>query len=246
MNSTLRRKRFAPLALATLAGLSLLAGCNHDNGNADTGNDMAAATPAAPNATTPADTTATTPADTTAMADANGMPPGTTADNASTMAGATPGTAAPATSADASAMAGDTAAGPVTDTAFYQEALSGGEKEIEASKLAEKSSDPQVKSLAKMIIADHTALGAKVKAAAGANPPTPATPDLSALTGKTGKDLDKAYVDMMVDDHQKDIPKFENASTNASTDQAKKLAGNALPTLRKHLEAAQKLQSTLQ
>lgn len=245
MKTVLRTKRIAPLALAVLAAVGLLAGCSHDNGNADTGDNMAATTPAAPNATTPADTSATTPTDTTAMADTNGMPPGTTADNASTMPGATPGAA---TSADASAMAGDNAAasGPVTDAAFYQEALNGGQKEIDASKMAEKSSDPKVKSLARMIIADHTALGAKVKAAAGANAPTPAAPDLSALTGKTGKDLDKAYVDMMVDDHQTDIPKFENASRNASTDQAKKLATNALPTLRKHLDAAQKLQSSMQ
>ena len=59
MKTVLRTKRIAPLALAVLAAVGLLAGCSHDNGNADTGDNMAATTPAAPNATTPADTSAT-------------------------------------------------------------------------------------------------------------------------------------------------------------------------------------------
>jgi predicted outer membrane protein len=50
---------------------------------------------------------------------------------------------------------------------------------------------------------------------------------------------------MMVADHQKTIAMFENASTNASTDKAKKLASDALPTLRDHLKKSQDLQQKL-
>ena len=220
-------KRITPLAAALLVGCGLLAGCNRSSEN------TTAETPP-PAAATPAETAAMTtppPAATTAMADANAMPAASTAGEAS--APAADNASAPPTS------------GPISDTEFYQQALSGGEKEIAASKMAEKSSNAKVKELAKTIIADHTALGDKVKAAAGPNPPTPATPDTSELSGKTGADLDKAYVDMMVSDHQKDIPMFENAATNASTDKAKQLASAAVPKLKKHLDMAQKAQAAL-
>lgn len=263
MTMTTRRLtyRIAPLAAALLFATTLSACGKHDNDANGTGNTTAANAPAdttgagatAPNGSTnaPAGGATATTTDNTAMANTSGTSAGTAMDN--TAAGTTTGSmsssgsATPATtSADASAMAGDMGTGPVTATQFYQEALNGGQKEIDASKMAEKSSNAQVKALAKTIIADHTALGDKVKAAAGPNPPTPASPDLSSLTGKTGKDLDKAYVDLMVSDHQKDIPKFENASKNADSDKAKQLATAALPKLKKHLEMAQKVQSSLQ
>jgi putative membrane protein len=61
----------------------------------------------------------------------------------------------------------------------------------------------------------------------------------------TGKDLDKAYADAMVADHQKDIPMFENAAKNASTAKARDLASSVLPTLREHLKMAQDVQKKL-
>ena len=222
--STSITTRIAPIAAALVIALGL-AGCKRGNENAET------ATPPAATAAAPMPATTPPPATTAAMPPAStAMPPA-----ASTAHGATSGMAS----------TGPSTSGPITDTDFYQQALSGGEKEIAASKLAEKSSDAKVKDLAKTIIADHTALGDKVKAAAGANAPTPASPDVSSLTGKTGADLDKAYVDMMVSDHQTDIPMFENASKNASTDKAKQLATAALPKLKKHLDMAQKAQASL-
>ena len=95
--------------------------------------------------------------------------------------------------------------------------------------------------------AERDSLDQKVKAAGGKDVTAPTAPaDTSAVEGKTGKDFDKAYVDAMVADHQKAIAMFENASKNASTDKAKKLASDTLPALHKHLDAAQKLQSSLQ
>jgi putative membrane protein len=147
------------------------------------------------------------------------------------------------------AMASDAmATGPVTDTQFYQQALTGGQKEIDASNL-EKSqgSNADAKKVADKLIADHTAMGKKVMAAAGsgATAPAPDTTTPADLQGKTGKDFDKAWVDMMVSDHQKAIAMFENASKNASTDQAKTLASDALPKLRDHLKAVQDLQTKM-
>ena len=227
--STNRMTRTAPLAAALLIGSGLLAGCHHDE-NAENAAVPPAATTAAPAETMP-------PAATSAMP----MP--------STMAPPASATVAPpSTAGDASAMAGNAASGPITDTAFYQDVLNDGQKEVAASKLAEKSaSSKDVKDLAKMLAIDHAALDAKVKAAGGKDVTEPTTPaDTSALEGKTGKDFDKAYVDAMVADHENAIAMFENASKNASTDKAKKLASDTLPALHKHLDAAQKLQSSLQ
>lgn len=236
MNMTTWTYRITPLAAALVVAMSLAA-CNKHESAEDT---AAATTP--PPATEPAATPPATPSDNTATASTTGDNTATAGTTGDMNASPTPST----TSADATAMsAGAPASGPITDTDFYQQALSGGEKEIAASKMAEKSSNAKVKELAKTIIADHTALGDKVKAAAGKSAPTPATPDTSELSGKTGADLDKAYVDMMVSDHQKDIPMFENASKNASTDKAKQLASAALPKLKKHLDMAQKTQASL-
>ena len=261
--------RLAPLAAALLAALALTA-CNKHN--ASTGADTTAAnTPAstapastAPASTAPASTAPAAPApdtgtagtaantsDNTAMADTSGMTAGTAMDN--TAAGTTSGdmsasgAATPATtSADASAMAGAGAAasGPVTASQFYKEALTGGEKEIAEGRMAEKNGTTAVKDLAQMIVKDHQALDSKVKAAAG-GAVSAGMADTSALTAKTGAEFDRAYVDALVTDHRKDIAAFENASKNASTDEAKKIARDALPTLRKHLAAAEKVQKTL-
>ncbi|NUS38137.1 MAG: DUF4142 domain-containing protein [Lysobacter sp.] len=243
--------RIAPLATALLLATTLAACAKHENENtAATAPAATSTAPYASAATQPGGATATT-SDNTAMANTSGTSAGTTMGN--TAAGTTTGSmsssggATPATtSADASAMANEMSSGPITDTDFYREAINGGQKEIDASRLAEKSSNAEVKALAKAVIADHSALDDKVKAAAGAHASAPTSPDLSSLTGKTGKDLDKAYVDMLVSDHQKDISMFENASRNASTDKAKQLATAALPKLHKHLDMAQKVQSSLQ
>lgn len=240
--------RVAPLAAALVIATTLGACNRHDKDDTAATAANAPAASATVASTAPAGATATT-GDNTAMANTSGTTAGTAMDNtaAGTTAGdmSRSGSATPATtSADASAMGADMSTGPITATQFYQEALDGGQKEIDASKMAEKSGNAQVKALAKTILADHTALGDKVKAAAGATA-KPASPDLSSLTGKTGKDLDKAYVDLMVSDHQKDIPMFENASKNADSDKAKQLATAALPKLHKHLDMAQKVQSSL-
>ena len=220
---TTNTTRMAPLAAALVVGCGLLAGCNRGAENSTAEN-----TTPPPAAATPAATAATTtpaPASSTAMA-------------------STDTTSAATTSGEATA--GDNT-GPITDTSFYQQALDDGQKEIAAGKLAEKNGGAKVKDFAKMLVADHTKMGDKVKAAAGDKVTASTTPpDTSSLDGKTGKDFDKAYVDEMVTDHQKAVAFFENASKNASTDQAKKLATDALPTLHKHLDAAQKLQSSMQ
>jgi len=219
----------APLA-AALFVLLAAAGCkNHSDENAA---DNAAGMP-------PSSATATAP-----------MPAETaTAPMDNGMNGTTPPASSTSASAMSSAMPAEPAAnGPVSDADFYAEAMKGDQKEINSAQLVEKSgSSADVKKLAKKIEADHAAYDKKIKAAAGSNATMPSAADTtdSSLAGKTGADLDKAYVDAMVTDHQTDIPKFENAANNASTAEAKKLASDVLPTLREHLKMAQDLQQKM-
>lgn len=222
--STYLTFRTTPLAAALLVGCGLLAGCHRNDENAEN-----ATVPPAATAMPPAEATTAMPASsTTGMA----MPPSNT----------TAGMAA-----ETNPMGNAPATGPITDTSFYEQALTAGDKEIAAAKLAEKNGGAKVKDFAKMLVTDHTAMGKKVKDAAGTSVTMPTTPpDTSALDGKTGNDFDKAFVDQMVTDHQNAVALFDNASKNASTDQAKKLASDALPKLQKHLDEAQKLQTSMQ
>jgi putative membrane protein len=233
---------------ALLGGLLLTAtGCNRNAGT-----DTAPAGTA--DTTTPADTTAdtgTTPADATAANDTMGS--GMDDTTAGNMSGA--GTAdTTGTSASDMSGASDTAmangadaatSGPVTDTQFYSQALMGGEKEIAASQMeSNQGSNADVKQAAMKIASDHAAMGTKIQAAAGSKvtAPTPDSAMTASLQGKTGADLDRAYLDAMVTDHQNAIAMFENASKNASTPEAKKLATEGLPKLRDHLKTVQQLQ----
>jgi len=240
----------APIA-AALCVLLAAAGCKKHENAAD---ENAAGTmpPAAATATAPMPAS-TTAANTTMGSGMNDTTPGnaneastagTTGSSATDMSGAS--TAGSNMAADANAM--DTmASGPVTDTQFYTQALMGGQKEIDASQMVEKQgSSADVKKAAKKIESDHTAFGKKVKAAAGSTvtAPAPGSTTASSLQGKTGADLDRAYVDEMVTDHQKVIAMFENVSKNGSAE-AKKLADEALPKLRDHLKMSQDLQQKL-
>jgi len=236
----------APIA-AALFVLLAAAGCkNHDNAADQSATDTAAMPPAATTMAAPMPAT-TTAANGTMGSGMNDTTPGNA--NDASMAGTTGSSASDMSGAStagsnmAPATAGAT--GPVTDTAFYADAMKGDQKEINSSQMVEKSgSSADVKKMAKKIESDHTAFDKKVKAAAGSNVTPPSTADTtdSSLAGKTGTDLDKAYVDAMVTDHQAAIAKFENAASNASTAEAKKLANEALPKLRDHLKMAQDLQ----
>jgi len=57
---------------------------------------------------------------------------------------------------------------------------------------------------------------------------------------KNGKDFDKAYINMMVDDHKKVISSFEDESKKGSDADIRAFADSTLHTLRHHLQEAEK------
>lgn len=134
------------------------------------------------------------------------------------------------------------------DAAFVVDAAGGGMMEVQLGQLAEQKADARdVKDFGAMMVKDHTMGGNKLKAiAAGKNLTLPDSlsadmqKEMSDLQAKNGKDFDKSYMTMMVDDHKKDIKEFEDESKNGSDADIRGFADSSLHMLHKHLDAAEK------
>ena len=140
-----------------------------------------------------------------------------------------------------------------SDPDFIKEAANGGMAEVELGKLAStKAANAEVKKFGQMMVADHSKANADLKAlAAKKGIDLPKEVDSShkstmeSMSKKTGADFDKAYVDDMVDDHEKDVSAFEDQAKNSKDADVKAFAEKTLPTLRKHLEAIKAIQAKM-
>ncbi|MGI8951029.1 MAG: DUF4142 domain-containing protein [Chitinophagaceae bacterium] len=130
---------------------------------------------------------------------------------------------------------------------FVMKAASGGMMEVQLGQLAQQKAQSQrVKDFGQMMVTDHSAAIDELKnLVSSRNVTVPTTlgadeqKEVDKLNGKTGKDFDKDYMNMMVDDHEKDIAEFKKASKNVSDSSIKSFATRTLPTLEKHLDSAQ-------
>jgi putative membrane protein len=169
------------------------------------------------------------------------------ATNAATNAAANAGTANAA--GGNAAMNNVVASSGAIDTAFVTEAMKGDNSEVALGNLAEqKGSSAGVKDLGKMLVTDHGA-HKQVVAALAQKANVPVTGDLNdeakaeqkKLEGLSGAAFDKEFVRATVEDHQKDIAKYEQEAKSGDA-QSAAMAKTTLPTLRKHLQAAQALE----
>lgn len=131
-------------------------------------------------------------------------------------------------------------------SAFITKAASGGMMEIELGNIAKQNAKSQrVKDFAEMIVTDHTTAANELKRTAPGNMSISSDmlPEhrhhVDMMKNKTGADFDKAYIDMMVTDHKKDINEYKKASTSLKNDAIKGYATKTLPVLQKHLDSAQ-------
>jgi putative membrane protein len=130
---------------------------------------------------------------------------------------------------------------------FAIAAADGGMMEVELGKIAqENASSPRVKAFGEMMVKDHTEANNNLKGiATSLNIAIPDSvsndtkKEIEHMKMKKGKDFDKAYVSMMVDDHKKDIAEFRKCADNCSDSTIKAFAGNTLPVLEKHLDSIQ-------
>jgi len=135
---------------------------------------------------------------------------------------------------------------------FIKTAIEGGLTEIKASGLAiTNSNNQQVIGLAKMMINDHTNADSALKKMeisklADSTDTINAAHQqmIGALSSQKGAAFDKAYLAMMVADHQAAFDLFTNAgkSTDADVDQ---FAAATLPTIKMHLDSAKAILAAL-
>ncbi|WP_242926414.1 DUF4142 domain-containing protein [Pontibacter vulgaris] len=131
---------------------------------------------------------------------------------------------------------------------FMTMAASGGMMEVELGKLAKQNAANQkVKDFGAMMVNDHTKANDELKALATKKNIT--LPDsmsekhmghITELRDKKGADFDKAYMDLMVEDHEEDVEMFDKAAKDQEDPDVKAFAAKTVTTLRKHLDEAKK------
>jgi putative membrane protein len=128
---------------------------------------------------------------------------------------------------------------------FIKSGIEGGLTEIKASGLAiTNSNNHQVIGLAKMVIDDHTKTGDDLKQLEIEKKISEKDTISSAhqqmindLSKKSGKTFDKAYLQMMVNDHEQAVKLFTNATHNSDS-KIRKIASIGLPAIKMHLDSA--------
>ncbi|HEV2479832.1 MAG TPA: DUF4142 domain-containing protein [Puia sp.] len=134
------------------------------------------------------------------------------------------------------------------DQDFAVNAANAGMTEIQAGEIAEAQAKAKdVKEYGAMMVKDHTAVANKLKAVAEQkNITLPASissdmqKNIDDLKAKSGKDFDKAYIDMMISDHKKVISAFEDEAKNGSDADIRAFADSTLHGLHHHLDEAEK------
>lgn len=133
------------------------------------------------------------------------------------------------------------------DKNFFEEAAKSGMKEVEVSSaVKDRLANPEAKSFADMMVADHSAANTELQAlAAKKGVMLPADKkDYTKKWNKNEKNLDEDYVKAMEDDHEDAVKLFEKASKSDDPDIAA-FAQKTLPKLQQHLDHARTLKKQL-
>ena len=162
-------------------------------------------------------------------------------------------TAKPAPGGAPSHSAAQTGKLSAADARFVHEAAVGGMAEVEMGRLAaDKASSADVKQFGQRMVDDHGKANGELKTFASTKGVTlPATLDAShkavqdKLSKLTGAAFDRAYMQEMVKDHDKDVAAFRRASTSAADADLKAWAGKTLPTLQEHQKMAKSISAKL-
>lgn len=137
--------------------------------------------------------------------------------------------------------------------AFLVKAASGGIAEVELGRLAlQRGSSPDVKAFGERMVNDHTqanreldALAARKGVAVPKNLDREHTALRDRLSKLSGRDFDQAYMKEMTADHEQDVAEFRRASEGSKDPDVRAFAAQKLPTLVSHLDAAKRIENTL-
>jgi putative membrane protein len=140
------------------------------------------------------------------------------------------------------------------DKNFVMKAAAGGMMEVELGNMAQQNASSQrVKDFGAMMVRDHGKANQELMSFASRRNVmlnqdslmSTHKSDMDKLKGKTGAAFDKAYMSMMVKDHQKDVNEFEKASKMCKDQECLAFAGKTLPVLQMHLDSAQAINKSL-
>jgi putative membrane protein len=131
------------------------------------------------------------------------------------------------------------------DKDFVKDAAEGGMAEVELSKIAEKSENPEVKRFAERMVQDHTAANAElttIAAGLGAELPKALDPEhqkiRDQLRNMHGKAFDQQYMRVMVEDHNQAVKLFRQENSSIREAQLKQFTQKTLPTIEQHQKMA--------
>jgi putative membrane protein len=135
------------------------------------------------------------------------------------------------------------------DSKFVTEAATGGLCEIKLGQLAVKqASNPDVKKFGQRMIDDHTRVAKDLSGVAdkkgikvSTDLPKKQQEKFDDLAKLKGAEFDRAYMKMMVQDHEEDVKEFDKQAKSGADPDVKAFAAKALPTLREHLTMAKEI-----
>jgi Predicted outer membrane protein len=127
------------------------------------------------------------------------------------------------------------------DKAFMKKAAKGGMMEVTMGRMAEqKAQSEDVKSFGKRMVTDHGKANDELKGiAARKNVQLPSKEPTEKWTS------DKAYINAMVRDHEKDLAEFKEEANSGSDADVKKFADDTAKVIQEHLELAKETQGKL-
>ena len=136
---------------------------------------------------------------------------------------------------------------------FWTEAAMDGMTEVAVGNLAlQRAQNESVKQFAQRMVTDHTAANTELTQLAASKSVTlPTTIDakhqamVDKLSKLSGSDFDRAYMKMMVNDHEKAVKMFQDQSEKGTDADAKAFAAKTLPTLQSHLQMARTISATV-
>jgi putative membrane protein len=135
------------------------------------------------------------------------------------------------------------------DIRFVRKALMGNMYELALGKVAlQKAVFADVKNFSQNIVNDHTRLNDElVNIARKNNVTVPAALDkehqdkLDKISGYSGADFDKKYVQQTIKDHEEEIDRYKKAVKDAKDPELEEYVKNGLPTLQQHQKMAKDL-----
>lgn len=127
------------------------------------------------------------------------------------------------------------------DKAFMKKAAKGGMMEVAMGQVAEqKAQSEDVKSFGKRMVTDHSKANDELKSIASKK-----GFQLPSKQHATNWTSDKAYMDSMVKDHEKDLAEFKEEASSGSDPDVKKFADDTAKMVQEHLDLAKETQGKL-